>query len=83
VIESAGASATRRTFAVRLHRKGYDLRHLREVLGLSTLSATKALCEGDPVDLGRIVARVEGLGLRPTRPDAGMPAPPRAPQLPS
>lgn len=57
-IETAGASATRRTFGVRLHRKGYDLRHIREVLGLATLSAAKALCEGDPVDLGRIVARV-------------------------
>jgi site-specific recombinase XerD len=57
-IEAAGATAVRRTFAVRLHRKGYDLRHIREVLGLSTLSATKNLVEGDPVDLGRIVARV-------------------------
>ena len=56
-IEAAGASAARRTFGVRLHRRGYDLRHIREVLGLATLSATKALCEGDPVDLGRIVAR--------------------------
>jgi len=57
-IEAAGASAARRTFGVRLHRKGYDLRHIREVLGLATLSAAKALCEGDPVDLGRIVSRV-------------------------
>ncbi|MCW7541666.1 hypothetical protein OOT46_28105 [Aquabacterium sp. A7-Y] len=57
-IECAGATASRRTFAVRLHRRGYDLRHIREVLGLATLSATKNLVEGDPVDLGRIVARV-------------------------
>lgn len=57
-IEAAGSTASRRTFAVRLHRKGYDLRHIREVLGLATLSATKHLVEGDPVDLGRIVARV-------------------------
>jgi len=57
-IEAAGASAARRTFGVRLHRKGYDLRHIREVLGLATLSAAKAVCEGDPVDLGRIVAKV-------------------------
>ncbi|MBK6616569.1 hypothetical protein [Ottowia sp.] len=57
-IEGAGATASRRTFAVRLHRKGYDLRHIREVLVLSTLSATKSLVEGDPVDLGRIVSRV-------------------------
>jgi len=57
-IEAAGASAARRTFGVRLHRKGYDLRHIREVLGLATLSAAKSLCDGDPVDLGRIVAKV-------------------------
>jgi site-specific recombinase XerD len=53
-----GATASRRTFAVRLHRRGYDLRHIREVLGLASLSATKHLVEGDPVDLGRIVAKV-------------------------
>lgn len=57
-IEAAGATAARRTFGVRLKREGYDLRHIREVLGLATLSAAKALCEGDPVDLGRIVSRV-------------------------
>jgi hypothetical protein len=37
----------RRACAVRLHRKGYDLRHIREVMGLSALSATKHLVEGD------------------------------------
>ena len=57
-IEAAGATAARCTCGVRLHRKGYDLRHIREVLGLATLSAAKALCDGDPVDLGRIVAKV-------------------------
>lgn len=57
-IEAAGATAARRTFGVRLKRDGFDLRHIREVMGLATLSATKALCDGDPVDLGRIVARV-------------------------
>jgi site-specific recombinase XerD len=36
-IEAAGASAARRTFGVRLHREGHDLRHIREVLGLATL----------------------------------------------
>lgn len=57
-IEAAGATSTRRTFGVRLHREGYDLQHFPDVLGLSTLSAAKALCEGDPVNLGRIVAKV-------------------------
>ena len=43
---------------VALLRAGYDLRHIREALGLPTLSAAKALCACDPVDLGRIVAKV-------------------------
>jgi hypothetical protein len=46
------------TIRVRLKREGHDLRHIHEVLGLATLSAARALCEGDPVDLGRIVAKV-------------------------
>jgi len=57
-IEGAGATSARRTFAVRLKRSGYDLRHIREVLGLASLSATKHLVGGDPVDLGRIVSKV-------------------------
>ena len=56
-IEAAGATSARRTFGVRLHRAGYDLRHIREALGLATLSAAKALCAGDLVELGRIVAK--------------------------
>lgn len=42
---------------MRLKREGYDLRHIRALLGLVTLSAAKALCNGDPVALGRIVAK--------------------------
>lgn len=38
-IESAGALSARRTFGERMKREGYDLRHIREVLGLATLSA--------------------------------------------
>lgn len=55
--EAAGATAARRTFGVRLKRDGYDFLHIRVVLGLATLSAAKALCEGGPVDLGRIVTK--------------------------
>lgn len=57
-IEGTGATAAGRTFGVRLHRKGFDPRHIREVPGLATLCATKALVEGDPANLGRIVAGV-------------------------
>lgn len=50
------ALAARRTFAVRLHRKGYDVRHITELLGLSTISATKRLIDSDPVRLADLVA---------------------------
>lgn len=48
--------AARRTFTVRLHRKGYDVRHITDLLGLSTISATKRLIDSDPVRLADLVA---------------------------
>ncbi|WP_186156490.1 tyrosine-type recombinase/integrase [Burkholderia gladioli] len=57
-IEGASAMSGRRTFAVRLHRLGFDLRHINELLGHETLTATKRLIDADPVRLGAIVARV-------------------------
>lgn len=48
-IEAAGATSARRTFGVRLHRAGYDLRHIREALGLATLSAAKASAPETPL----------------------------------
>jgi len=54
----ATALSGRRTFAVRLYRKGFDLRHICELLGHASISSTKALCEGDPVKLGTLVAGV-------------------------
>jgi site-specific recombinase XerD len=57
-IEGAGAMSGRRTFAVRLANNGFDLRHINELLGHETLTATKRLIDADPVRLGAIVARV-------------------------
>jgi site-specific recombinase XerD len=57
-IEGASALSGRRTFAVRLHNKGYDLLHIHELLGNKTLKATKNLIDADPVRLGAIVAGV-------------------------
>lgn len=57
-IEGATAESARRTFAVRLHQKGFDLRHINELLGHETLKATKNLIDQDPVKLGSIVAGV-------------------------
>lgn len=57
-IEGATAESCRRTFAVRLHQKGYDLRHINELLGHETLKATKNLIDQDPIKLGSIVVGV-------------------------
>ncbi|WP_434716363.1 tyrosine-type recombinase/integrase [Paraburkholderia sp. A3RO-2L] len=57
-IEGASAMSGRRTFAVRLHRLGFDLRHINKLLGHETLTATKRLIDADPVRLGTIVAGV-------------------------
>lgn len=57
-IENESALSARRTLGVRLHRKGYDLRHIQAILGVQSLTAVKRLVEADPVRLGAIVARV-------------------------
>lgn len=57
-IEGASAMSGRRTFAVRLANNGFDLRHINELLGHETLTATKRLIDADPVRLCAIVARV-------------------------
>jgi site-specific recombinase XerD len=55
-VEGGHAMAARRTFAVRLHRKGYDTRHIACLLGLSTITAAKRLIDSDPVRLADLVA---------------------------
>lgn len=57
-IESGSALSARRTFAVRLNRKGYDLRHIQTILGVQSMTAVKRMVEADPVRLGAIVSRV-------------------------
>lgn len=57
-VEGVGAQSARRTFAVNLHKKGYDLKHIRVLLGLQTLRAAKNLIDADPVRLGKIAAGV-------------------------
>lgn len=56
-IEGGSAQSARRTLAVKLHRKGYDLVHIKTLLGHQSVSTTKRLVEGDPVRLADIVAR--------------------------
>jgi site-specific recombinase XerD len=57
-IERASAMSGRRTFTVRLANNGFDLRHINELLGHETPSATKRLIDANPVRLAAIVARV-------------------------
>ena len=56
-IENGSSLSARRTMGVRLHRKGYDLRHIQVILGVQSLAAVKRLVEADPVRLGAIVAK--------------------------
>lgn len=55
-IEGGSAQSARRTFATKLRRKGYDYRHLAEILGVQSVTTVKRLVEADPVDLGDLVA---------------------------
>lgn len=57
-IEAGSALSARRTFAVRLHRKAFDLRHIQVLLGVQSLTAVKRMVEADPVRLGAIVSRI-------------------------
>jgi len=57
-LNGAHALAGRRTFAVRLHRKGFDLKLISLLLGHSTLTATERLIDSDPVKLGDLVAGI-------------------------
>lgn len=56
-IEGGSAQSARRTLAVKLHRKGYDLVHIAAILGHKSISTTKRLVDQDPVRLADIVAR--------------------------
>jgi site-specific recombinase XerD len=57
-IKGASATSGRRTFAVHLANKGFRLRHINELLGHETLTATKRLIDAGHVRLGVIVAGV-------------------------
>lgn len=56
-IEGGSAQSARRTLAVKLYRKGYDLVHIAAILGHKSVSTTKRLVMQDPVRLVDIVAR--------------------------
>lgn len=62
VLQQAGvegcAKSGRRTFAVLLGRQGKDPALVRQMMGLQSISAAKAIMKGDPVRMGDIVAKV-------------------------
>jgi site-specific recombinase XerD len=57
-LEGCNTGSARRTLAVKLHRRRIDLRTINEILGQSSLTATKALCQGDTMRLSKLVAGV-------------------------
>ncbi len=55
-IEGASILSGRRTFAVTLKRKGFDVSYIHHLLGNKTLETTTKLLTRDPVDMGRLAA---------------------------
>lgn len=53
-----GAVSARRTLAVKLTRKGVDVRVIAELLGMSSLTNVRKLCEGDTARLADLVRNV-------------------------
>ena len=56
-IDGATAESGRRTWAVMLRRKGYDIPHIHALLGNQDLKTTNRMLDSDPIDMGRIAAK--------------------------
>ena len=56
-IESPSILSGRRTYAINLQRKGFDVAHIHSMLGNKTAETTKKLLSTDPVDMGWIAAQ--------------------------
>ncbi|MBV7300244.1 site-specific integrase [Enterovibrio paralichthyis] len=55
-IESPSVLSGRRTYAVTLHRKGFDVAHIHYLLGNKSLETTERLLTTDPVSMSAIAA---------------------------
>lgn len=55
-VQNPSILSGRRTFAVNLSRKGYDLAHIHYLLGNKCIKSTKKLLTTDPINLGRIAS---------------------------
>lgn len=56
-IKNPSILSGRRTYAVTLHRLGYDVAHIHRLLGNKTLETTQKILTTDPVDMGDIAAK--------------------------
>lgn len=57
-IDGASAMSGRKTFAVRLHQSGYDIKFINELLGHETLTATKNFINRPQVNLSVLVSTI-------------------------
>jgi integrase/recombinase XerD len=57
-IEGAVAGSARRTLAVKLKRRGIDIRVIAELLGNQSLDSVRRMVQGDTVRLGEIIKDV-------------------------
>lgn len=55
-VENPSILTGRRTFAVTLKRKGFDVAHIHHLLGNKTIESTTKLLTTDPIDMGWIAA---------------------------
>lgn len=55
-IECPSILSGRRTFAITLKRKGFDVAHIHHLLGNKSLETTTKLLINDPIDMGAIAA---------------------------
>lgn len=60
-IEGGAAQFARRTFATKLHRKGYDYRFLAVILGVHSVTTVKRLVEAAPVDLATFLRELPSI----------------------
>ncbi|MBM7070920.1 site-specific integrase [Shewanella sp. 202IG2-18] len=56
-IESPSILSGRRTYAINLHRKGFDESHIHAMLGNKSVETTKKLLSTDPVDMSFIASQ--------------------------
>ena len=57
-LEGCNTNSARHTLAVKLHRNHIDLATINKILGQSSLTATKKMCQGDTARLSSLVENI-------------------------